>query len=162
LRELTEVGLTVRDTDLRLVHRKEFADSVSGSVTKLTTWLRRPADSPLLPGHITSNEPGFYEEGSFGRGGLTMVRRSKPNHLRSPNCRLVLTSLTTRTLSNRNSQKLTTWLRRPADSPLLPGHITSNEPGFYEEGSFGIRLESVLVVKVPADEAKSSAFASFG
>lgn len=34
-----------------------------------------------------------------------------------------------------------------ADSPLLPGHITSNEPGFYEEGSFGIRLESVLVVK---------------
>jgi hypothetical protein len=33
LRELTEVGLTVRDTDLRLVHRKEFADSVSGSVT---------------------------------------------------------------------------------------------------------------------------------
>lgn len=34
-----------------------------------------------------------------------------------------------------------------ADSPLVPGHITSNEPGFYEEGSFGIRLESVLVVK---------------
>ncbi|GAA5960311.1 hypothetical protein JCM8115_001137 [Rhodotorula mucilaginosa] len=33
------------------------------------------------------------------------------------------------------------------NSPLLPGHITSNEPGFYEEGSFGIRLESVLVVK---------------
>ncbi|GAA5874371.1 hypothetical protein JCM3774_005019 [Rhodotorula dairenensis] len=33
------------------------------------------------------------------------------------------------------------------NSPLVPGHITSNEPGFYEEGSFGIRLESVLVVK---------------
>lgn len=34
-----------------------------------------------------------------------------------------------------------------ADSPLVPGHITSNEPGFYEEGSFGVRLESVLVVQ---------------
>ncbi|SCV70037.1 BQ2448_1431 [Microbotryum intermedium] len=31
--------------------------------------------------------------------------------------------------------------------PLKVGHILSNEPGFYEEGSYGIRIESVLVVK---------------
>lgn len=51
------------------------------------------------------------------------------------------------TLTQTRKKKLTTRLHRLADSPLLPGHITSNEPGFYEEGSFGIRLESVLVVK---------------
>ncbi|KAI5481864.1 xaa-pro aminopeptidase [Pseudohyphozyma bogoriensis] len=31
--------------------------------------------------------------------------------------------------------------------PLVPGHVLSNEPGFYEEGSFGIRIESVVGVK---------------
>ncbi|KDE06098.1 hypothetical protein MVLG_03517 [Microbotryum lychnidis-dioicae p1A1 Lamole] len=31
--------------------------------------------------------------------------------------------------------------------PLKVGHVLSNEPGFYEEGSYGIRIESVLVVK---------------
>jgi Xaa-Pro aminopeptidase len=28
-----------------------------------------------------------------------------------------------------------------------PGHITSVEPGFYKEGEFGIRTESVYVCK---------------
>lgn len=33
VRRLTEVGLTVRDTDLRFMNRKEFANSVPSSVT---------------------------------------------------------------------------------------------------------------------------------
>ena len=37
--------------------------------------------------------------------------------------------------------------RSLADTPFAPGHITSNEPGYYEVGSYGIRLESVLCVK---------------
>lgn len=32
-------------------------------------------------------------------------------------------------------------------SPLKPGHVITNEPGFYKEGEFGIRIESTLVVK---------------
>jgi len=31
-------------------------------------------------------------------------------------------------------------------TPLKPGMITSNEPGFYSDGSFGIRIENLLVV----------------
>jgi len=31
--------------------------------------------------------------------------------------------------------------------PLLPGMILSNEPGYYEEGNFGIRIENLLLVK---------------
>ncbi|MEO1251118.1 MAG: aminopeptidase P family protein [Pseudomonadota bacterium] len=30
---------------------------------------------------------------------------------------------------------------------LLPGMILSNEPGFYKEGAFGIRIENLIVVK---------------
>lgn len=33
------------------------------------------------------------------------------------------------------------------DVALKPGHIITNEPGFYKEGSFGVRIESALVVK---------------
>ena len=33
------------------------------------------------------------------------------------------------------------------DTPLAIGHVTSNEPAYYETGSYGIRLESVLGVK---------------
>jgi len=33
------------------------------------------------------------------------------------------------------------------DVPLEPGHVITNEPGFYKEGSFGVRIESALVVK---------------
>lgn len=32
-------------------------------------------------------------------------------------------------------------------TPLVPGHITSNEPGYYKVNFFGIRLESVVGVK---------------
>jgi Xaa-Pro aminopeptidase len=30
--------------------------------------------------------------------------------------------------------------------PLLPGMIVSNEPGYYEPGNFGIRIENLLEV----------------
>jgi len=30
--------------------------------------------------------------------------------------------------------------------PLLPGNVVSNEPGYYEDGNFGIRIENLLVV----------------
>ncbi|KAM3434576.1 hypothetical protein NHJ13734_005919 [Beauveria thailandica] len=38
---------------------------------------------------------------------------------------------------------------RPAYSefPLKPGNVISNEPGYYEDGNFGIRIENVIVVK---------------
>ncbi|GAA5942402.1 hypothetical protein JCM1841_004287 [Sporobolomyces salmonicolor] len=33
------------------------------------------------------------------------------------------------------------------NTPFLPGHLTSNEPGYYEAGAYGIRIESVIGVK---------------
>ena len=33
------------------------------------------------------------------------------------------------------------------DVPLEKGMIVTNEPGYYEDGSFGIRIENVMVVK---------------
>ena len=33
-----------------------------------------------------------------------------------------------------------------AQKPLLPGMVLSNEPGYYEEGAFGIRTENLVVV----------------
>ncbi len=35
--------------------------------------------------------------------------------------------------------------------PLMPGMILSNEPGYYREGAFGIRLENLLVVRPAPD-----------
>jgi Xaa-Pro aminopeptidase len=34
---------------------------------------------------------------------------------------------------------------------LQPGMILSNEPGFYKQGEYGIRIENLLLVKEPAD-----------
>jgi Xaa-Pro aminopeptidase len=34
-----------------------------------------------------------------------------------------------------------------ATTPLAPGMLLSNEPGYYEEGAYGIRLESVVLVE---------------
>jgi Xaa-Pro aminopeptidase len=31
--------------------------------------------------------------------------------------------------------------------PLLPGMVCSNEPGYYEDGSFGIRIENLFVIR---------------
>ena len=36
-----------------------------------------------------------------------------------------------------------------SDVPFLAGMILSNEPGYYREGQFGIRLENLIVV-IPA------------
>ena len=36
-------------------------------------------------------------------------------------------------------------------SPLAPGMIVSNEPGFYKEGAYGIRIENLQYV-TPAEE----------
>jgi Xaa-Pro aminopeptidase len=38
-------------------------------------------------------------------------------------------------------------LSRISDVPLVPGMILSNEPGYYREGAFGIRLENLIVVQ---------------
>ncbi|MDH2327655.1 aminopeptidase P family protein [Cereibacter sp. SYSU M97828] len=38
-------------------------------------------------------------------------------------------------------------LSRLSDVPLDPGMILSNEPGYYREGAFGIRIENLLVVQ---------------
>jgi Xaa-Pro aminopeptidase len=38
-------------------------------------------------------------------------------------------------------------LARTSDVPLEPGMILSNEPGYYREGAFGIRLENLVVVE---------------
>lgn len=34
-----------------------------------------------------------------------------------------------------------------AKNALKPGHLISNEPGYYEDGEYGIRIESVMYVK---------------
>jgi len=38
-------------------------------------------------------------------------------------------------------------ISKVSDVPLQPGMILSNEPGYYREGAFGIRLENLIVVK---------------
>jgi len=38
-------------------------------------------------------------------------------------------------------------LSRLSDIPLRPGMILSNEPGYYREGAFGIRIENLIVVE---------------
>jgi Xaa-Pro aminopeptidase len=35
-------------------------------------------------------------------------------------------------------------------TPLEPGMILSNEPGFYKQGAFGIRIENLIMVQEPA------------
>ncbi|MFD0858537.1 aminopeptidase P family protein [Roseovarius aquimarinus] len=37
-------------------------------------------------------------------------------------------------------------ISRASETPLAPGMILSNEPGYYREGHFGIRIENLLVV----------------
>ena len=38
-------------------------------------------------------------------------------------------------------------LSRISHVPLEPGMILSNEPGYYREGAFGIRIENLIVVR---------------
>ena len=37
--------------------------------------------------------------------------------------------------------------KRSADVPLQPGMIVSNEPGYYQESAYGIRIENLEVVR---------------
>ncbi len=41
-------------------------------------------------------------------------------------------------------------LSRLSEVPLEPGMILSNEPGYYREGEYGIRIENLVVVQVAA------------
>jgi len=41
-------------------------------------------------------------------------------------------------------------LSRVSDTPLQQGMILSNEPGYYREGAFGIRIENLIVVQEAA------------
>jgi Xaa-Pro aminopeptidase len=44
-------------------------------------------------------------------------------------------------------QRISKWV---ANTPLQPGMILSNEPGYYQEGSYGIRIESLVrVIEMP-------------
>ncbi|MDB6181889.1 aminopeptidase P family protein [Paracoccus fistulariae] len=46
-------------------------------------------------------------------------------------------------------------ISRVSDVTLEPGMILSNEPGYYREGAFGIRLENLIVVtKAPAETGR--------
>jgi Xaa-Pro aminopeptidase len=41
-------------------------------------------------------------------------------------------------------------ISRLSDQPLKPGMIVSNEPGYYREGAFGIRIENLIAVREAA------------
>jgi Xaa-Pro aminopeptidase len=43
--------------------------------------------------------------------------------------------------------------KRPSAVALRPGMIVSNEPGYYKEGGYGIRIENLQVVTEPAEIA---------
>lgn len=44
---------------------------------------------------------------------------------------------------------------------LQPGQILSNEPGYYEDGEYGIRIENVFVIKESGDMYKGKSFYEF-
>jgi len=48
--------------------------------------------------------------------------------------------------------------KRPVNQALMPGMICSNEPGYYKEGEYGIRIENLVVVTdlgpVPGGDAQ--------
>lgn len=44
-------------------------------------------------------------------------------------------------------QRIGLPLASGADEPLVPGMVLSNEPGFYLEGAYGIRIENLVVVQ---------------
>ena len=46
--------------------------------------------------------------------------------------------------------------KRYAEAPLRPGMVLSNEPGYYKEGAYGIRLENLLIVRKEAVDASGN------
>ncbi|WP_374644463.1 aminopeptidase P family protein [Tabrizicola sp.] len=53
-------------------------------------------------------------------------------------------------------------ISRLSDVPLEPGMILSNEPGYYREGEFGIRLENLIVVEEAPPLGDNRAQLAFG
>ena len=51
-------------------------------------------------------------------------------------------------------------ISRLGEVPLEPGMILSNEPGYYREGAFGIRIENLVAV-TPAEAEKGREFMGF-
>lgn len=45
--------------------------------------------------------------------------------------------------------------------PMEPGMILSNEPGYYKEGAYGIRIENLVVVTADADDAAERQMMNF-
>ncbi len=43
-------------------------------------------------------------------------------------------------------------ISKRAHQELLPGMILSNEPGFYKEGEYGIRIENLMLVEEAAEK----------
>ncbi|KAA5605775.1 aminopeptidase P family protein [Roseospira marina] len=52
--------------------------------------------------------------------------------------------------------------RRPSDVALDPGMIVSNEPGYYKAGSYGIRIENLVVVAQPRPPTPGAEIALLG
>ena len=52
-------------------------------------------------------------------------------------------------------------ISRVSEVPLEPGMIMSNEPGYYREGAFGIRLENLIVVETASPLGDMRAQLSF-
>ncbi|MDE3015621.1 MAG: aminopeptidase P family protein [Pseudomonadota bacterium] len=51
--------------------------------------------------------------------------------------------------------------KRGGDAPFQPGMIVSNEPGYYKAGEYGIRIESLVIVRtVEREERKAGGEAS--
>ncbi|TVR05289.1 MAG: aminopeptidase P family protein [Spirochaetaceae bacterium] len=48
----------------------------------------------------------------------------------------------------------------PNDAALLPGMFTSNEPGIYRTGRYGIRIENLMLTR-PPEESEFGSFLSF-
>lgn len=44
--------------------------------------------------------------------------------------------------------------RHYIDVPLAAGNVISNEPGYYEDGAFGIRIENLVIVREVETEHK--------
>lgn len=51
--------------------------------------------------------------------------------------------------------------RASQNVPLQPGMLVSNEPGFYKDGEYGIRIESVVLVIERPDLSRSKPFYGF-
>jgi Xaa-Pro aminopeptidase len=41
-----------------------------------------------------------------------------------------------------------------SSTPLQPGHILTNEPGYYKDGEFGLRIESTLLIKTTTTKSQ--------